>query len=175
MRDTFREVVDTAKQSIELAVRSKRTRKSTTETKEGNTHTFTNVSTQPIVAKYFWVSQEKRAQVLSYGLRTMVELFVPGPARLYEHLEKLKSARGFTREKPPGSMPSLTLKPGDITPDNYEELASTYGVAEYDGPPAHPSVLYVSARVDRNAPSAPVTIPAGIHSDGSSGQTAFCI
>lgn len=160
VREMFREVVDTAKQTIESVVRSKRSRKSTTETKENNAHTFTNETTKPMVAKYFWVSQEKKAQVLSHGLRTMVELFAPSPARLYEHLEKLKAARGFTREKPEVHV-KLTLKPDDITPNNYEALASTFGVTEYDGPPAQPPVLYASARVDRNSPSAPVTIPAG--------------
>lgn len=164
-REQAREDVSKATLKIQVQTRKLRRRTVTTETTERNRHAFKNSTALPAVAKYFWVTQEKRAQLFGHGPRIMVDLLVPSPAMLFQHMEAMKRADGFTMKAPVApEAPQANgqpLKPTDITRDNYELLAAKFGVIEYDDPPATPQSVTVSFQSTYKTGASEITIPAG--------------
>ncbi len=147
-REKFREMVTKAVQKIQTETRQLRSRRVTTEATEENEHTFDNrESDDPKVAKYFYVSQEKRGQVFSHGLRLMLDVLVPSPAALYKELEARKIKEGSDLKEP--KKPNLSPSDFDpkVFPDwninsegkNYqslwEYLLKTYDISDLPVPP----------------------------------------
>jgi ribosomal protein S9 len=135
VRETFREAVDKAVSKIQVDSRKTHSLKVRTEDVETNKHRYENETALPFVSKYFWVSQIKKGQVFSYGLRGTVELLIPSPAMLYEHLEKLKSERGFKLKKPKHPC----LDPTTIKPENYVSMIVKYNIPDLLPPPTQPA------------------------------------
>lgn len=162
-RETFREAIDKAVLKIQSETRELHSRRETTEESEKNKHVFDNQTDLPQVTKYFWVSQEKRGQVYSHGLRGMVELLIPSPAMLYEHLEKLKAERAFNLEKP--KHPCIRIE--DIVPERYKDYVIEYDLTELPTPPTQPAdqsifmVLDAKPNEKHWSIDVPVTIPGG--------------
>lgn len=99
-------------------------RRVTTREEEKNIHTFENAGGDShIVAKYFYVSKEVEGQVYSHGLRTTVELLIPSPAALYEHLQVQQILR---------SMPCIpdAVSIDDFDVKTYREFEKKYCFAE---------------------------------------------
>lgn len=163
-REQARETVDKAALKIQVQTRKLRTRTTTVETTERNKHKFENDTAVPAVAKYFWVTQEKRGQLFSYGPALTIDLLMPSPSLLFQHMEKIKRERGLPTKPTEPARPSVDgvlLAPKKITPGNYEAICAEYGIAVYDDPPVPPPVLYASATVTRGSPSQDITIPPG--------------
>jgi hypothetical protein len=135
VRETFREAVDKAVSKIQVDSRKTHSLKVRTENVETNEHKYKNDTAFPFVSKYFWVSQIKKGQVFSYGLRGTVELLIPSPAMLYEHLETVKSERGFKLKKPKHPC----LDPSKIKPEDYVSMIVKYDLPELPPPPVKPA------------------------------------
>jgi hypothetical protein len=160
-REQVRDQVEKATLKMQVQTRSLRTRSVTTQQTESNKHKFKNTTAIAAVAKYFWVTQEKRGQLFSNGPRLHVDLLIPSPAMLFRKLEALKRAKG--EPQGPGEPPlKPTLTPKEINRGNYAALAAQYGLTEFDEPPPerppHPPIT-----VGFSAKSDPVSvdIPAG--------------
>jgi hypothetical protein len=173
LRDAQEKAVETVRKAvseIEKQTRVKQTERVTTEESEKNLHAFVNRSGQPLVTQYFYVTQERRAQLFSYGKQMIAEFIVPEPARLYEELMKrrrdIKIARqlGIPPEKgdPPAPPAPLELVTDGLTPlkelgfdadsmelDNYAERCAKWGVTPPPEPPAATGTISV-AITDQN-------------------------
>lgn len=164
-REQARETIERAALTLQVQSRRLRSRTVTTQTDERNKHKIKNGTGIAAVAKYFWVTQEKRAQLLSHGPAVTIDLLIPSPSLLFQHMQEVKRERGFTLAKPePPAKPMVDgkpLAPKHIVRDNYAALAEQYGVTEYDDPPAPPPTLHESATVSRGTPSQDITIPPG--------------
>jgi hypothetical protein len=142
-QERAKEMVASAVSEIEKQTRTLRSEKVTTDEVEKNVHSFDNAGgTEPKVTKYFWVTQERRAQLFSYDKRLLAELIVPSPARLFERLVELRREAEVAKlPKPLVAAPSkpadLTLKAGDVTAGNYLQLCAQFGTTN---PPAPPSL-----------------------------------
>ena len=129
------ETVKKAVSEIEKKTSVKRSERLTTKETETNVHAFSNVSEHPFVTQYFWVNQERRAQLYSYGKRVLAEFIVPEPARLYERLveQRREAAVRDGVRPPPGDRPDrplLKLKATDLTETNYKSLCDDWGVKD---------------------------------------------
>jgi hypothetical protein len=130
-RETAIEVVDKAVSSIQTKVRKLRKERSLLEVDEINRYKFVNLTDTPRVTKYFWVTQQKKAQVYSLGKKVTVELLVPSPALLYEHLESKRQQLGMQRPvfptvKVEGRSTDVTVE--TITETNYQSLSLLVGI-----------------------------------------------
>lgn len=145
-REKFRESVNRAVSKLQIETRKLTSRRVTTTETEKNKHKFDNTTPDPAVTKYFYVNKEMEGQVFSYGVAGQVELMIPSPAALYEHLQKLKEERAFDMKKPMHPC----LRPSDLNPVDmgfdagdwdavYEELLVKYGLTELARPPQTPS------------------------------------
>lgn len=150
------ETVKSAVSEIEKQVRTKRSERVTTEETEKNLHAFENKGTAPLVTKYFWVTQERRAQLFSYGKQLIAELIVPSPARLFEHLVvERREASILERIKAPSvveptAVGALQITAADITRGGYEELCADHGVSGAPAPPTASTQIAVSTSDDNN-------------------------
>jgi hypothetical protein len=140
-REKAIEVVDKAVSSIQTKVRKLRKERSLLEVDEINRYKFVNLTDTPRVTKYFWVTQQKKAQVYSLGKKVTVELLVPHPSLLYEHLLELRQTRArlaqFGKAKP--IVPSVT-SPEDIDVLKHLSYISEYNIPQLP-PPPQPEVL----------------------------------
>lgn len=177
-REMTKEMVEKAVLSLQEDIRVKQSRKVTKEVSESNKHTFKNVGTVPLVTKYFWVTQQKKAQVFSYGKRATAELIIPSPAMLYEKLLDLKRLKEFGK-KPPrwkrdhvdaSGMPifadanGIVIKPAGINEANASALGDLYGVDDLPGLlPETTSVSVLSDGREKKTGNFPVevVIPEG--------------
>jgi len=128
-REKFREMVTKSVQKIQTENRKLKTTRVTTESTETNEHTFDNKeNAEHQIAKYFYVSQEKKAQVFSHGQRLMLDILIPSPAANYLALEEKKAKTDSGLEVP--KRPDLV--PSDIAPNQsdkfpkWEEENKTY-------------------------------------------------
>lgn len=174
-QEQARETITSAVAEIEKTVRALRTERVTTEETETNTHAWENGGDEPRVTKYFWVTQEKRAQLYSHGKRLMAELIIPSPARLYERLvfdrleaEVRRRVPAFERVAPPVT-PPLTLTAADLTRENYAEHAATHGVNNAALPPEAAKYLVATGSYgevkneQKSMGQLQLTVPDGYH------------
>jgi hypothetical protein len=138
-RETFKEAVNKAVSTLQVDTRKTQSLRVRTENVESNEHSYLNDTTVPFVSKYFWVTQVKKGQVFSYGLHGTVELLIPSPAMLYEHLEKVKSERGFGLKKPKHPC----IAPKDIKKEDYDLFVVKYNLRGLEKPPKQPLPKWV--------------------------------
>lgn len=165
-QETAVETVRKAVSEIEKETRTLRSERITTEETEKNRHSFVNRSATPMVTQYFYVTQERRAQLFSYGKQLIAEFIVPGPARVYEELMKRRrDGRIYGRlgnppktgEPPPKPAAPLEAQTEGMTPlkplgfdadsislDNYAERCTTWGVTPPPEPPLETSSISVA-------------------------------
>jgi len=114
------------------------------------------------MAKAFhFVTETRKAQVFSYGIRSLIELNIPEPAALFKRLLDIP----FTLENPS----DLDLTAPDcsaISTKNYKEMAASLGVTAEAPPSANPDLNLVVERtgpVNKGPHTLPftVTVPAG--------------
>ena len=137
-REQFRESVEKAVTSLQVETRKLTTRRVTTVETENNSHAFVNDTPNHSVAKYFYVSKEVEGQVFSHGLRMTVDLRIPTPAALYEHLEKVKFDRAFGRTKPVA--PGIAWQ--ELDPKKHFEYVVGYGLEGMKPPPKQPEEIW---------------------------------
>lgn len=129
VRDYSKDLVDRAIKSVEETVKKLVSTRTLFETEETNDHSFNNASGPNISGQYLYVNKVSKAEVINYGKKVAIEIFLPEPSSLFKKLLENK----FKGVKP--KEPSLiTIDPKTITPENVEGLISTYGLK--DVPPA---------------------------------------
>lgn len=133
-REQFKETVDKAVSKVQSEARNLTSRRVTTEEKEVNTHSFKNKTPDHSVGKYFYVSKIVEGQVFGHGKRVQVELMIPTPAALYEHLEYKKMMKGFTKT-PPKPIPKL---PTNILVGDLDQYKLEYGIEAFPPVPVVP-------------------------------------
>jgi hypothetical protein len=138
VKDLSRNVIQRSTKKIESTVRRHLTITRTSETEETNTHGFSNENGATHVnGQYLFVDRVARAQMYSYGIKTVVEFALPEPAALYNHI--------WTTEFPgkaPDRPEDLTLTLQSITPENYQDVAAQHGVENApEPPPFHTTVV----------------------------------
>ena len=159
-RESAREQVEKATLKIQVQTRRLRSRTVATQSSETNKHKFKNTTAMAAVAKYFWVTLEKRGQLFSYGPRLTIDMLVPSPAMLFRKMEEIKRKRG--EPTGPGDPPAKpSLKPTDITRETYVTLATQYGITGYDSPPATAGIQMLGIQGTAEEGSVQVTIPTG--------------
>lgn len=174
-QEQARETITSAVAELEKTVRALRSERVTTEETETNIHAWQNDGDEPKVTKYFWVTQEKRAQLYSHGKRLMAELIIPSPARLYERLmidrleaEVRRRVPPFEGVSPPTSAP-LTLTAAELTPENYAQHVAAQGVNNAPLPPD--AIKYAVAtgsygevkNEQKSVGQLQITVPDGYH------------
>ena len=132
-REQLKESVSKAVSTIQTEVRTLTSRRVTTEDKEVNTHGFEPDKT-PNVGKFFYVSKVMEGQVYGYGKRLTVELLIPSPAALYEHLEFKKMMAGFIAPCVPD-----VVTVAMIETETYLDFLKTYCFTSLPAPPVEPS------------------------------------
>jgi hypothetical protein len=171
-----RTTVSSAVAEIEKTVTAHSTDRVTTEETETNSHDWDNIAgVDPKVTKYFWVTQEKRAQLYSHGLRLIAELIIPSPARLFERLVADRLEAEVRKQVPPlvGTAPvapsALALTANDLTRENYLQNAAQYGINNAPAPPTAVVYEVVSNAYGKvgnkteNKGTMQVSVPAGYH------------
>lgn len=149
-QDTARETVKSAVSEIEKETRTTRSERITTEETEKNLHAFKNAGVVPLVTKYFYVTQVRRAQLYSYDKQLLAELIVPGPGRLYEHLvRQRREAQIAASVKPlkavkPTPPADIGFEPEAINPGNYAQWSAQWGVTNPPAPPELAKQISVS-------------------------------
>jgi len=129
-REEVRETVSKAVTKLQAEERQLRTRRVTVTQTEVSTHEFDNQTPDHSVGKYFYVSKVVEGQVYSHGKRVQLDLLIPAPSALYEHLEQVKMMRGFK----PTCVPAVVI-PNDITVEDYEKFLTKYCIASLPKPP----------------------------------------
>jgi hypothetical protein len=140
--ETASEVIETARKRVASRVRTRRVSRILEELEETNTHTFDNsgAGAENVVGIYQWLDKVYRAEVWSYGLRTVYDLIVPEPAA------RLIAAAASSTTRGTGYMPR---QPKDIEVDisclddqMVADLVKEYGVTEQIEP--YPTKKYIS-------------------------------
>jgi hypothetical protein len=107
-------------------------RQITNEVIEKNTHTLNNVAgSGHISGVYQWVNKLYQAQMFNYGLRTLFDFMVPEPAAFYIASLQAAQASAATLQKPP----DFTLRPDDLTEENYGNWVRLLGATDVVPPP----------------------------------------
>jgi len=165
-QENVRELISKATTEIEKETRSLRSERVTTEEKEKNIHSFVNIGKPLQVTKYFYVTQEKRAQLFNHGKRLMTEVLIPQPARLYEQLNELKIDQMVAEKFPAFSDFSIDAptEPGittaDIKVETYKEKAASNGVTNPPEPPSLQSSKETALQTDSSTRRGKKTFPA---------------
>jgi hypothetical protein len=116
----------------------------TNEIIDKDTHTVDNAAgTGHISGVYQWINKVYQAQMFNYGLRTMFDFMVPEPAAFYIAALKMAQASASSLEKPA----DFTLRPEDITEQNYGYWVRLYQASDVTPPPE----LYITKAFDFKA------------------------
>lgn len=127
-QDYSRDVVDRSLTKIESRMRELVTTKRIVENEETNEHGFdNNGGTENIAGQYFYINKMSRGQVYNYGRRLVSDILLPEPAELHKRLLEEQ----FKLEKPE----KPTIKPSEITPENFEEWITKYDLRDVEFPP----------------------------------------
>ena len=148
-----RETTSKAVNKIENRSLQRTTRRSLSQVKEMNQHTFDNkIGTDHISGIYRFVNKIYKAQIVNYGKRLMLEFMVPEPSAFLRYALTRQSfnTNGLEIPEPPGyclangkSFVPLTVQ--DIDRYNYMYWTSKYNVEDVQPPP--PQTLVTSTSV----------------------------
>ncbi len=132
-----REVTEKARQKVRDRVLKRRERRIIQELEETNTHRFTNEAPDAVHRSgiYQWLDKVYRAEVFSYGMRTMYDILVPEPAAgLIAANRKVGTTNLYGVKQP--VMP--TVSPNDLNEENLApelvRLGATEAVDAYPQP-----------------------------------------
>lgn len=128
VQDESKNVVRRALKRVEQKVRTFTSKRLINEIEERNKHSFDGTGfSDNYNGIYFYANQERKAQVYSYGMREMLDFYVPDPsARLKRLLEK-----EFKLKKP--IKPCLHIE--DINSEDYLKYIQCYGFSDLERPP----------------------------------------
>lgn len=137
-----KDVVSRSVQKIKERVLKRRSRTEINEVEIINKHKIENLTSdaENIAGIYRWVNKLYEAQVVNYGLRTMLEFMIPEPAAFYRFALSKNPDKEISIKKPdePGFCQAgrfFPLKPTDLTGSNYMCFVGKYGVTDVEPPP----------------------------------------
>ncbi|WP_299888134.1 hypothetical protein [uncultured Lacinutrix sp.] len=128
VQDQSKNIITNAIEKLEKKARSLNSKRMINEIDEKNKHSFDGKEfTEHDNGIYFFVNQERKAQVYSHGVREMLDFYIPDPSlRLKTLLEK-----EFELEKP--KKPCINIE--DIDPKDYLKYVQCYGFTDLEKPP----------------------------------------
>lgn len=128
-----KDVTQKASTKVQERVKKERIRKTIEEFEETNKHGIDNsAGTEHTVGIYQWVNKFYNASLVNYGQRLMLDIMVPEPsAFLIKTLAQQPPLNSEIVEKPE----PFEKAPADITLDNFQTLAKTYGATGIPFPP----------------------------------------
>lgn len=136
-----RDITQRAASKVAERVREAKTRTLVQEVEETNVHEVINTSPDAahVVGMYRYLDKVYDAQVYSYGQRLMFEFVIPEPAAFAIFADKSKPVTvdgvTLTAPQPPLNKARKPLRPGDITPNTYQDWVARYEVASVSPPP----------------------------------------
>jgi hypothetical protein len=136
-----KEIVDESRRKIIERIQEERSKKTTEEIEEINTHAFENNrdGAQDVSGIYRWVNKIYNCQIYNYGKRLMFEFVIPEPAAFYRYIAEVMQQNTGTL-KMPKPLPS-SFTPSQITSlsgridSNTEDLIREYSVEGIEPPP----------------------------------------
>lgn len=129
-----REMSERAAKKVSQRIRTLQTRTTLEEFEETNTHGFDNTQGTGHVSGIFqWVDRIYELQVYDAGVRIIFEFVIPEPAALYLRALDFHADKS---ERPRRPSP-LTIRPRDITINNYDRLAARYQAEGITPPPPY--------------------------------------
>lgn len=158
-RKYAKDVVSRTVDKISRNVRRTRSRKTFTEIQEANLHRIENTSGTHSIGMYRWIDKWYQSRVYNYGLRWMVEFFVPEPAAAYKYAVNSKltatkhsaSASRSTAVPDPQIDNAPLSDPSQIDESNYRQLLARFpGVAEVAALPPASQVEAMVVEVQAN-------------------------
>lgn len=169
VRDYSREVLEKATKNIEERIKRLASTKRLFETEETNLHTFKNESGSNLSGQYLYVNKIIKTQVLNYGKKAALNIYLPEPSSLFKKLLENK----FGGVKP--VMPQRpAIDPKSITPENYKDIMLQYLLKDMPPPPDFLKDVVVRLEGEMGDPADggsgshifnfPCTIPASYYS-----------
>ena len=123
VQDHSKDILTRALDRVEKRVRTIHSRRMINEIEEKNKHTFDGTGfTEHENGIYFFVNQERKAQVFSHGVRAMLDFNIPDPSKRLKSLLEKK----FLRQKP--KKPCLDID--QIDPKDHLKYIQCYGFTD---------------------------------------------
>ena len=150
-----KEIIDESRRKIIERVQEERSKKTTEEIEEINTHAFENNKddAQDVSGIYRWVNKIYNCQIYNYGKRLMFEFVVPEPAAFYRHMaEVMKQDTGalkIPKPLPSTFAPSQIASSGGRIDRDTEDLIREYAVEGIEPPP--PETITVGTTLQSNS------------------------
>lgn len=136
-----RNIIEKSISRLEKTIRTLAAQNFLRETEETNRHLFGGETGAPsdISRQFYYVNQIKKAQIFNYGKRELIDLYLPEPSEMYKRLieKELKVQK-------PESPTLISLDPKTITPQNYLQIATQYGLSDVPPPPDFTSQIVVN-------------------------------
>lgn len=127
VQDQSKNIITRAIEKVEKKVRTLTSRRMLNEIEEKNKHVFNGVNfDEHENGIYFFVNQERKAQVYSHGVRAMLDFYIPDPSKRLKSLLEKK----FELKKP--KKPCLNIK--DIDHGDYLKYIQCYGFSDLEKP-----------------------------------------
>jgi len=134
VQDQSKNVITKAIEKLEKKARTLSSKRMINEIEEKNKHSFDGTEfTEHDNGIYFFVNQERKAQVYSHGVREMLDFYIPDPSlRLKTLMEK-----EFDLKKP--EKPCINIE--DIDPKDYLKYIQCYGFTDLERLDSEPKIL----------------------------------
>ncbi len=191
-----KDVINKSVQKVKERILNRRSQTTISEVEIINKHSIDNsdLNSQNIAGKYFWMNKYYKAQLMNYGERAILSFMVPEPAAFYKFARDLSRK---TEELTPPEIPSICnqgqtvpLQPTDITTFNYLYWIGKYNVEGIEPPPQYykkvssVSSIQADKTSEKNAPinivDSSISVPDGYSAklfsyiiSGASGNTSL--
>ena len=137
VQDESKKVISKAISRVEKKIRTLSTKKLLNEIEEKNKHVFggTTGAEKDMSRQFYYVNQVRKAQVFSYGKRTMLDFYLPEPSELLKRLVE----KQFDLKKP--VKPCINIEEIGTKKENWLEYVQCYGFTELEQPPETEKVI----------------------------------
>ncbi|WP_452225796.1 hypothetical protein [Lacinutrix cladophorae] len=158
VQDESKKVISKAISRVEKKIRTLSTKKLLNEIEEKNKHVFggTTGAEKDMSRQFYYVNQVRKAQVFSYGKRTMLDFYLPEPSELLKRLVE----KQFDLKKP--VKPCINIEEIGTDKTDWLEFIQCYGFTELEQPPIAKNSEYRYIAVDTNSQDIPdFIVPEG--------------
>ena len=135
-------IIDRSIESIQESFRELTSRRVIHEIEETNLHGIDNTKGGNRRGIYYFVNEKHKAQIYNYGIRTMLQLFIPEPLAMYRKLHA-KEAAVFEGKTPP-HFPNINPESINSSPNQsnyYADLARNLNADSVSPPPPTKKIL----------------------------------
>lgn len=132
VQDESKKVISKAISRVEKKIRTLSTKKLLNEIEEKNKHVFggTTGADKDMSRQFYYVNQVRKAQVFSYGKRSMLDFYLPEPSELLKRLVE----KQFDLKKP--VKPCINIEEIGTKKEDWLEYVQCYGFTDLEQPPS---------------------------------------